>query len=170
LQREVDANMSSGRAGAVGMLQAILQAMLQGAWPVDYSSKVLKGVVSAGYCACRAFWTSFLGIVLAACGAFCSWVLVLGHFIPGRFIPASSFLGVLDPRSWMLCSLLAGRFFLGPLGRPRLPCGLSRVVAGWGAACHLWYYTSRSLGKCRAGPYALFSILKGSWIHISHLE
>ena len=47
---KLEASTSPGRAGAVGMLQAILQVMLQGAGP--------------------------LLIGRSACGAFCSWVLV----------------------------------------------------------------------------------------------
>jgi hypothetical protein len=60
------------------MLQAIFQVMLQGAWPVGYSLKVLKGVVSARYC---------------ACGPFCSWVLVPGVLIPGVLAPTVPALG-----------------------------------------------------------------------------
>ena len=64
----LEASTSSGHADAVGMLQAILQVMLQGAWLVDYYPKVLNGAVSAGCC---------------ACGPFCSWVLVPSVQIPG---------------------------------------------------------------------------------------
>jgi hypothetical protein len=49
------------------MLQAILQVMLQGAWPVGYYTKVLKGVL----------------LTRSACWAFCSWVLVPGIAGPG---------------------------------------------------------------------------------------
>ena len=42
--------------------------MLQGIGPVAYYPKVLKGVVSAG---------------CYACGAFCYWVLVPGHWVLG---------------------------------------------------------------------------------------
>jgi hypothetical protein len=63
---KLDASTSSGRAGAVGMLYATLQVRLQGAGLVDYYPKVLKGVMSTGCC---------------ACGAFCSWVLILGVLV-----------------------------------------------------------------------------------------
>jgi hypothetical protein len=62
---ELGASTSSGRASAAGMLQAILQAILQvtlqGAWPIGYSPKVLKGVVSIGCCACCLRGVLFLG-------------------------------------------------------------------------------------------------------------
>jgi hypothetical protein len=74
LSAELGASTSFGRADAVRMLQAVLQVMLQGAGPVGYYLKVLKGVVSAGYYTCRAF---------------CYRVLVPGRFIPGRFVSGS---------------------------------------------------------------------------------
>ena len=45
----------------MGILQAILQVMLQGAGPVVYYLKVLKAVVSAGCYAYRAFGVLLLG-------------------------------------------------------------------------------------------------------------
>ena len=54
------------------MLQAMLQIMLQGAGPVGYCPKVLKGVASARYCAYRAF---------------CSWVVSAGCLCLRRFVP-----------------------------------------------------------------------------------
>ena len=92
IKSELEASTSSGRVDAVGMLQAMLQVMLQGARSVDYSLKVLKGILFLG----PRFWvlylllsggfaprSSSLGVMLATCGAFCSWILVLGRFIPG---------------------------------------------------------------------------------------
>jgi hypothetical protein len=66
---ELEEGTSSGRAGAVGMLQAMLLVMLNRARPICYYFKVLKGVMSA----------VSLGVVLA-----------------GRFVLGSSLLG---PRS-----------------------------------------------------------------------
>jgi hypothetical protein len=43
------ASTSSRRAGAMGMLRAILQAMLQGTGLIGYCLKVLKGIISTGY-------------------------------------------------------------------------------------------------------------------------
>ena len=59
--------------------------------------------------------SSFLDIVLVACWAFCSWILVPGYcacYLLGVLLLV---LGVLSlgPRSWVLCLLLAGRFVLG---------------------------------------------------------
>jgi hypothetical protein len=79
---QLEASTSSGRAGAVGMLQAILQAMLQGAGPVGCCLKVLRGVLLIGRSACRAF---------------CSWVLV-----PGVPCYWRSLLLAFCPRSWAL--------------------------------------------------------------------
>jgi hypothetical protein len=76
------ASTSSGRTGAMGMLQVISQVMSQGSWLVGYSLQVLKGVVSAGCC---------------ARGAFCSWVLVLGVLVPG--VLALSVTGTRSPGS-----------------------------------------------------------------------
>ena len=77
---ELGASTSFGRAGAVGMLQAILQVMLQGAGPVGYYLKVLKGAVSAGYYTYRAFFY---------------WVLVLGSSFLDVLFLGVLFLGVL---------------------------------------------------------------------------
>jgi energy-converting hydrogenase Eha subunit G len=103
----------------VGILQAILQAMLQGAGPVGYCLKVLKGVISAGCCA-----RCLVGVLFLDPRSWVLYLLLAGRF--GRFIPlggrfswflvpgycACCLLGVLflDPRSWILCLLLAGRF------------------------------------------------------------
>jgi hypothetical protein len=72
------------------MLQAILQVMLQGAGPVGYYLRVVKGVVSAGCCACGAFccWilvpgSSFLNAVLARRFAPCSWTFYFWILVPG---------------------------------------------------------------------------------------
>ena len=84
---ELEASTSSGRAGAVGMLQAILQAMLQGAGPVGCCPKVLRGVLLIGRSACRAF---------------CSWVLVPGVSCSWRSYFWRSLLLAFCPRSWAL--------------------------------------------------------------------
>jgi hypothetical protein len=117
---QLEASSSSGRAGAVGMLQAILQAMLQGAAPVCYCPKALKGIVSAGCFTCRMFcsWSSFLDP--------CLWTFL---FLDVLFLdPRSSFLGVLflsvlvlDPDSW--CSRpLCGRHLLVPVTGHKARC------------------------------------------------
>jgi hypothetical protein len=65
------------------MLQAILQAMLQGAGPVGYCPKVLKGVLLTGSFGTRSL---FLGVLLtgrSAYGALCSWFLVPGVLVVG---------------------------------------------------------------------------------------
>ena len=80
IKSELEASTSSGRVDAVGMLQAMLQVMLQGARSVDYSLKVLKGIL-------------FLGP--------CPWVLYL--LLAGCFVPGSSFLGVLSPGPCSWC-------------------------------------------------------------------
>jgi hypothetical protein len=84
LSAELGASTSFGRADAVRMLQAVLQVMLQGAGPVGYYLKVLKGVVSAGYYTYRAFWSwvlvlesSFLDVLFL--GVSCSWSSGPGH-------------------------------------------------------------------------------------------
>ncbi len=69
--------------------------------------------------------SSFLGIILVSCGAFCSWILVLGCctyclrgvlFLGSRSQTFNSWAFLfLDPRSWTLC--LGGVLFLG-YGRP----------------------------------------------------
>jgi hypothetical protein len=71
-----EARTSSGRAGVVGMLQAILQVMLQGprSWVLCL---LLDGRFVPGL--------SFLGPR--------SWVLCL--LLAGRFVPRSSFLSVM---------------------------------------------------------------------------
>jgi hypothetical protein len=57
IESELEANTSSRRADAVGMLQAILQVMLRGAGSVDYSLKVLKGVLFPGPRSwCYGYW------------------------------------------------------------------------------------------------------------------
>jgi hypothetical protein len=86
----------------VGILQAILQAMLQGAGPVGYCLKVLKGIISAGCCARYLVGVLFLdprsvpGITgswaLMAPGIAGSWALQ----VPGR----CGFVGIAD--SWTL--------------------------------------------------------------------
>ena len=50
IESELEASTSSGRADVVGMLQAILQVMLRGAWSIDYSLKVLKGILFLDPC------------------------------------------------------------------------------------------------------------------------
>jgi hypothetical protein len=128
IESELEASTNFGRADAVGMLQAMSQVMLQGAWSVDYSLKVLKGIL-------------FLGIMLIAFGGFCSWILVHGCY-------ACCLRGVLflDPRSWafyprVFVPGVAGtmnpgsprqsrRWPLRGFRLPRLSRGLSRVVAG----------------------------------------
>jgi hypothetical protein len=80
---QLEASTNSGRAGAVGMLQAILQVILQGAGPVGYCPKVLKGV------------------------------LLIGRFVPRYCAYCLGGVLFLDPRSWVLCLRLAGRFLPG---------------------------------------------------------
>jgi hypothetical protein len=61
--------------GVVGMVQAMLQIMLQGAGPVGCCPKVLKGVVSAGCYAYRAFCLQgvlLLGVLKGHCGCLLS--------------------------------------------------------------------------------------------------
>jgi hypothetical protein len=53
---------------AVGMLQAILRVMLQGARPVGYCPKVLKGIISTGCCACYLRGVLFLDPRSWRCG------------------------------------------------------------------------------------------------------
>jgi hypothetical protein len=109
LSIELAASTSSGRAGAVGILQAILQAMLQGAGPVDYYLKVLKGIHYICWVLC-----SLLGGRLVPSSS----VLVPGRFAPRswRFVPGSSF------RSWH-CG------FVGVAGSWR--CWLLGIAASW---------------------------------------
>ena len=75
-------------------------AILQGAGPVGYYLKVLKGVVTE---------SSFLGV---------SRAFVTGRFVPGRFIPGISFL---NPRIWAFPGcFVSGLSFLD--SRSRLSC------------------------------------------------
>ena len=135
------ASTSSGRAGAVGMLQAILQVMLQGAGPVGYCLKVLKGV---DIC----------------------WVLCL--LLDGRFVPGSSFLGIMlaawlgvlvPGRSWFLAfvgswalRVLGALGALGSLGSRR-PLRGSDCLASW-LVCELWLGVLRVFrGRVCAGGW-----------------
>ena len=96
---QLAASTSSGSAGAVGILQAILQAMLWGAGPVGYCLKVLKGVISAGcYARC------LLGVLFLAPRSWILYLLLARLFILGRFVPGSSFLGVMLVACWAFCS------------------------------------------------------------------
>jgi len=76
------------------MLQAILQAILQGAAPVGYCLKVLKGIISARCCARCLVGVLFLDPR--------SWALCL--LLGGRFVPGSSFLGIMLAAWWAFCS------------------------------------------------------------------
>jgi hypothetical protein len=77
------------------MLQAILQAILQGAAPVGYCLKVLKGIISARCCARCLVGVLFLdprswALCLLLGGRFVPeyytcYLLLGGHFVPGRF-------------------------------------------------------------------------------------
>ena len=78
---------------------------------------MLKGIISAGCCT-----RCLVGVLFLALRSWVLCLLLARRFIPRRFVPGSSFLGVvlagrsvlgfsfLDPRSWILCLLLAGRF------------------------------------------------------------
>jgi hypothetical protein len=90
----------------VGILQAILQVMLQGAGPVSYCPKVLKGVLLT-----ERFvpGSSFLDIVLVACWAFCSWLLAF-LFLDPRSVPGIGVRG----HCWLLD--IAGSWALRALG------------------------------------------------------
>jgi hypothetical protein len=104
---QLAASTSSRRAGVVGMLQAILQAILQGASPVGYFLKIIKGIVSVGCYACRAFCSRFLGIVLAACRALRLWVLgALGAL--GSLRTRRPLGGLRLPRLWLVRELWLG--------------------------------------------------------------
>jgi hypothetical protein len=96
---QLGASTSSGRAGAVEMLQAILQVMLQGAGAVGYCPKVLKGIISARCYTCCLRGVLFLGVLFLDPR---SWVLCL--LLVGRFVPGSSFLGVVLAACWAFCS------------------------------------------------------------------
>jgi hypothetical protein len=78
----------------VGILQAILQAMLQGAGPVVYYLKVLKGIISAGCCA-----RCLVGVLFLDPRSWILWLLLRGRFVPG-----SSFLDIVVTASWAFCS------------------------------------------------------------------
>ena len=103
------ASTGSGRAGAMGILQAILQAMLQGPGPVGYCLKVLKGIISAGCCA-----RCLVGV--------CSWILAPGYcgycFVCVLFLDPRSVPGI---AGWW--ALLAPRH-----------CGFVGVAGSW----HCW--------------------------------
>jgi hypothetical protein len=92
---ELAASTSSGRARAVGMLQAILQATLQGAGPVGYCPKVLRGLY-----------------LLVACWAFCSWAFCSWILAPGSSFLAFLFLAF---RFKLLASSLLALRVLGAL-------------------------------------------------------
>jgi hypothetical protein len=96
---QLAASTSSGSASAVGILQAILQAMLQGAGPVGYCLKVLKGIISAGCCA-----RYLVGVLFLDPRSWILWLLLCGRFVPGRFIPGSSFLDIILAACWAFCS------------------------------------------------------------------
>ena len=91
---QLAASTSSGSAGAVGILQAILQARLQGVGPVGYCPKVLKGVIFAGCCARCLLGVLFQGVLFLAPRSWVLCLLLARLFILGRFVPGSSFLGV----------------------------------------------------------------------------
>jgi hypothetical protein len=96
------------------ILQAILQVMPQGG-PVCYAPKVLKGDVSARCYTYKAFCFRAFGSWILVPVVLVLGVLVLG--VAGIGSPGSSGLGSRSPRS--------------SLRLPRLPRGLSRVMAGW---------------------------------------
>jgi hypothetical protein len=88
----------------VGILQAILQAMLRGAGPGGYCLQVLKGVLLAGhfvpgrwflvpgYCACCLRGVLFLGVLFlvpGCCACYLRGVLFLGIEITGTGSPGS---------------------------------------------------------------------------------
>ena len=91
--------MSSGRAGAVGMLQA----MLQGAGPVGYCPKVLKDILLSGR-------------------------FVPGVLVPGVLVPGIRGLGVTGTGSPGSGSLGSRRPLRG-LQSPRLGCSLQELWA-----------------------------------------
>jgi hypothetical protein len=63
----------------VGILQAILQVILQGAGPIGYRPKVLKGVLLIGHFIPG---SSFLSVILATYCAFCSWAFCSWILVP----------------------------------------------------------------------------------------
>ncbi len=88
LEVELGSSASFGRAGAVGMLQAILQAMLQGAGPVGCCPKVLRGILLAGRFVPGSSFLAFLAFLVIGCCAFkSSWPLDFWQSRNGRRLP-----------------------------------------------------------------------------------
>jgi len=134
----------------VEILQAIIQAILQGLGPGDYCLKVLKGVLLAGrfvpgrwflvpgYCAC--YLRGVLFLVLWCCARCLRGVLFLGVAItgtgslgsprkltPGVLAPGHcGYVGALD--SLLLASLFLGIAGTGSLGSPRQSRQLSTAT------------------------------------------
>jgi hypothetical protein len=93
----------------VGILQAILQAMLRGAGPVGYCLKVLEGIISAGYCA-----RYLVGVLFLDPRSLILYLLLVGRFVPRSLILYLLLVGRFVPRSWILYLLLASVLFLAP--------------------------------------------------------
>ncbi|PMD15274.1 hypothetical protein NA56DRAFT_349943 [Hyaloscypha hepaticicola] len=141
------ASTSSGSAGAVGILQAILQAMLQEAGPVGYCLNVLKGIISAGCCARCLLGVLFLGVLFLDPRSLVLYLLLVGRFIP---------------RSWILYLLLARRFVPGSSFRS-WHCWLLGIAGSWALRVHgrCWLLALRVRGHCGflgvAGSWALLA-------------
>ena len=110
----------------MGILQAILQAMLQGAGPVGYCLKLLKGIISAGCCARYLVGVLFLD----------PRSLVLYLLLHGRFVPRSGYCTccLLAFCSWVIVPFLALRVrgycgFMGVAGSWR--CWLLGIAGSW---------------------------------------
>ena len=99
----------------MGILQAILQAMLQEAGPVGYCLNVLKGIISAGCCARCLLGVLFLGVLFLDPRSLVLYLLLVGRFIP---------------RSWILYLLLARRFVPGSSFRSWY-CGFVGIGGSW---------------------------------------
>jgi hypothetical protein len=117
---ELAARTSSESASEVGILQALLQTMLQGAGPIGYCLKVLKGIISAGCCA-----RCLVGVLFLDPRSLILYLLLVGHFVP---------------RSWILYLFLTGVLFLGPRSVPG-------IAGSWALRAHgrCWLLASLAL-------------------------